>query len=94
MFRLPTKFGGQILNFAGQILEFGRQIFRLTLHIKLVSLKILIFEQFMSQNLSNLVRMPKYGHMVFGSYYSVIFSSIWMKFYIRVQGTTSYKYST
>ena len=33
--------------------------FRLTFHIKLVSsFKILIFGQFMVQNLSNLVRMP------------------------------------
>ena len=26
---------------------------------------ILIFDQLISQNLSNLVRMPKYGHMFF-----------------------------
>ena len=33
----------------------------LTFHIKLVSLQILIFDKFMGQNLSNLVRMSKYG---------------------------------
>ena len=42
--------------------------FRLTLHIKLVSFKnITIFTQFMGQNISYLVRIPKYGHIVFCS---------------------------
>ena len=41
--------------------------FVLTSDIKLVSVKILIFAQFLSQNLSYLVRMPKHGHIVFCS---------------------------
>ena len=35
--------------------------------------KILTFDEFMGKNLSNLVRMPKYGHMVFASQLSRFF---------------------
>ena len=47
------------------IFEENVQVIRLTFHIQLVSFKILIFAQFMVQNLIYLVRMPKYGHIVF-----------------------------
>ena len=44
-------------------------------------LKILKFDQLMGQNLSNLVRMPKYGHN------SAIFCPILMKLHIRPKRT-------
>ena len=54
---------------------------------------ILIFDQFKGRILSNLVHMPKYGHvLVFGPLLSH-FCPIWMEFWICVQETTSYNWS-
>ena len=56
--------------------------------------KILIFDQFMGQNQSSLVRMHQ--NLIdkviwFLAHNSVIFCPILIKIHIRVQGTTSYK---
>ena len=52
--------------------------------------KIVIFYQLMAQNLSKLARMPKYENM-FLTHYSANLCPIWIKFYVRVQETSSDK---
>ena len=56
--------------------------------------KILIFTQFMGQNLSYLVRMTKYGHIVFWSWLSQFLSNFDKNLYTCVQETSSYKQSS
>ena len=54
-----------------------QRIYSLCLPYSWYHSKILTFDQFMGQNLSNLLRMPKYGHFGFG-YVPVIWHN-WAK---------------
>ena len=65
--------------------------FRLNVYIKLISLKIFIFDQCMGRLLSNSERMTKCGHNWLITQYFLFNLD---EFFINVQETSSYKKST